>query len=386
MTEAKERDPNLDFVRIMAFLLLMCCHAADPFNAAATYGAGEPNPEFAFWGAIWGSMVRPCVPLFVMLTGALLLPRSSESKPVGMKQFYTRRIPRVLWPFIIWSAIYYLFPCLLALLGFGSEKVLFFFPFTESTDQSVGLAMRRISAIPYNFSYIASHMWYIYMLIGLYLYIPVFSAWVRTAGRRQKEFFLLLWLMSSVLPYFSEYVSRYSFGTCDWNHFGLFYYFAGFNGYLLLGHYIYVYIKPNLSFGRILTLAGFFVLGYAVTLSGFRHIQTLDNPTPAQTELFWTYCTPNVIAMSMSLFVIFRSVKVRGQRICSMLKNFTLCGFGIYMIHYFFVGPAYWIASTLGVPVALRIPVSAVIILFMSWTVTALLGEALGKWRRIVIG
>ncbi len=26
------------------------------------------------WGAIYGSVLRPCVPLFVMITGALLLP------------------------------------------------------------------------------------------------------------------------------------------------------------------------------------------------------------------------------------------------------------------------------------------------------------------------
>ena len=66
------RNSNLDLIRLFAFVLLVTCHTCDPFNAAATYGAGEPNPEFTRWGAVWGSVVRPCVPLFVMLTGALL--------------------------------------------------------------------------------------------------------------------------------------------------------------------------------------------------------------------------------------------------------------------------------------------------------------------------
>jgi surface polysaccharide O-acyltransferase-like enzyme len=386
MTQTKERDSNLDFLRIMAFLLLVCCHAADPFNASATYGAGEADPHFAFWGAIWGSMVRSCVPLFVMLSGALLLPRPGDTKPMEMKRFYARRIPRVVWPFLIWSVAYYLTPWILGLLGGGADSVLFFFPFAENTDQSLAQAVSRIAVMPYNFSYLAGHMWYIYMLVGMYLYMPIFSAWVRSATRGQKKFVLAMWLLASLLPYFSEYVSRYSFGTCDWNQFGLFYYFAGFNGYLLLGHYIYVYVAPRLNLGKGLLLAAIFVAGYAVTFFGFRYIQSLDSPTPQQTELFWTYNTPNVIMMSTVLFLLLRTVKPRGKKLCALLQNFTLCGFGIYMLHYFFVGPAYGLSTLMGVPVALRIPVSALIILFATWAVVAVLGRALGKWRRIVLG
>lgn len=32
------------------------------------------NPDFNLWGGIYGSFLRPCVPLFVMITGILLLP------------------------------------------------------------------------------------------------------------------------------------------------------------------------------------------------------------------------------------------------------------------------------------------------------------------------
>lgn len=86
------RNSSLDLVRLVAFLLLIGCHACDPFNAAATYGTGEAGPGYTFWGSVWGSLVRPCVPLFVMLTGALLLGRRgskadnnpSESRPLPM--------------------------------------------------------------------------------------------------------------------------------------------------------------------------------------------------------------------------------------------------------------------------------------------------------------
>ncbi len=387
MTETRERDTNLDFVRIVAFLLLMCCHAADPFNAAATYGGGIPNPDFARWGAIWGSLVRPCVPLFVMLSGALLLPRGETSEIMDMKRFYSRRIPRVLWPFLIWSAVYYITPWIIGLLGYGQEGVLLFFPYATDEPQTFSAALGRICRIPYTFNFIAGHMWYIYMLVGLYLYLPIFSAWVRTATRRQKEFFLAMWLLASCLPYLGEFVSRYNYGTCEWNAFGLFYYFAGFNGYLLLGHYICTYVRPRRSLWRTLALAAVFIAGYAVTFFGFRYTQSIEGHTPEQTELFWTYCTPNVIAMSACLMLLLRPVKVSGRRVCALLKNFTFCGFGIYMVHYFFVGPAYWVTTALNVPLPLRIPAAAVLILLCSWAFVALLSKALGsRLKRIILG
>lgn len=202
---SSSRDVRLDLLRLVAFFLLIACHTCDPFNAAATYGSGEADAEFTRWGAIWGAVVRPCVPVFVMLTGALLLGRSRASlllgHPVPMRSFYSRRIPRVLWPFLIWSCGYYLFPWVLGLLGFGADAVTLFFPWAETTDQSFATALGRIVRIPCNFSYVACHMWYIYMLLGLYLYLPIFDAWVSQATRRQKSFVLVLWGLSTfILP------------------------------------------------------------------------------------------------------------------------------------------------------------------------------------------
>lgn len=68
----------LDVVRFVAMFTVVCCHSADPFN----FYVGEPPlniGEIKFWGAAYGALLRPCVPLFVMLTGALLLPVRSET-------------------------------------------------------------------------------------------------------------------------------------------------------------------------------------------------------------------------------------------------------------------------------------------------------------------
>ena len=62
----------LDVVRFVAMFTVVCCHCTDPFNF---YPGTAPNiGEIKLWGAIYGALLRPCVPLFVMITGALLLP------------------------------------------------------------------------------------------------------------------------------------------------------------------------------------------------------------------------------------------------------------------------------------------------------------------------
>ena len=58
------------------------------------------------------------------------------------------------------------------------------------------------------------------------------------AEERAKLMFLLAWGVTLLLPYYYQFVSNYLWGTCSWNSFGMLYSFAGFNGYLLLGHYL----------------------------------------------------------------------------------------------------------------------------------------------------
>lgn len=371
----------LDVIRFVAFLFLLCCHAADPFYASSTYASGgeSVSPEMLTWGTRWMAFVRPCVPLFVMLTGALCLPVAS-----GMGKFYRKRIPRVLIPFLIWSVLYYMTPWFTGLMGAEPGIVRDLFVWAESDDQSLGAGLHNVAKIPYAFNFIACHMWYIYMLIGIYLFMPVLSAWVEKASRRQIEGILALWALSTFMPYVTEFVSKYSFGTCEWNSFGLFYYFAGFNGYLLLGYYLVRYI--DISTVKTISLSvPLLIVGYAVTYAGYNEMISLSEPTPEQIELFWTYNTPNVAMMTLAWFMILKKVKV-SETTGAFLANLTACGFGIYMIHYFFVRTGYEFAVFTGVPVWLQIPVSALAILALSWAATLILIRATGKWSVYITG
>ena len=372
-----------DAIRLLAFFMLLCCHAADPFYAAAAYASSgtSTHPEMVEWAIRWGSLVRPCVPLFVMLTGVLSLPVKSS-----MESFYQKRIPRVLFPFLIWSVLYYLTPWFTGLLGLDNSIVIKLFSWAETDSQALSDGLVNVARIPYAFSFIACHMWYIYMLIGLYLYLPIFSAWVERATRHQKEIILGLWALSTFLPYFTEYISKYAFGTCEWNSFGLFYYFAGFNGYMLLGHYIQHYV--NWSWTKTLSVAlPLLLAGFLITYNGYSYIMNLPDKTPEQVELFWTYNTPNVAMMTLACFLLVYRIRIiADSRLAKWLAHLTTCGFGVYMIHYYFVCVGYDLGAWLHIPDPLRIPFSAIVILACSWTIVSLAKKGLGKYSKYLLG
>ncbi|MFS3078133.1 acyltransferase [Bacteroides thetaiotaomicron] len=368
----------LDVVRFIAMFTVVCCHCTDPFNF---YPGTAPNiGEIKLWGAIYGSVLRPCVPLFVMITGALLLPVRGDAST-----FYKKRIPRVFYPFLIWSVLYNLFPWITGLLGLNPQIILDFFPYAgeEVMQQSFSVSLEYILMIPFNFSILAVHMWYIYLLIGLYLYLPVFSAWVEKASERAKLMFLLAWGVTLLLPYYYQFVSNYLWGTCSWNSFGMLYAFAGFNGYLLLGHYL-----KNLEWSLKKTLAigiPMFAAGYAVTFLAFRHITALPEYTDEMLELFFTYCSLNVVMMTIPVFMLAKKVKVNSERMKKALANLTVCGFGIYMIHYFFTGPSVVLMRAIDMPIGLQIPVAAILAFAVSWGLVWLIYRA-GKVAKYIVG
>ncbi|MBS5108081.1 MAG: acyltransferase [Phocaeicola vulgatus] len=343
----------LDVVRLVAMFTVVCCHSADPFN----FYPGEPPAnidEIKFWGAAYGAFLRPCVPLFVMITGALLLPVRGE-----ISAFYKKRISRVFWPFLPYSG-------------------------EEAARQSLNVSLGYIAEMPLNFSLLDVHMWYIYLLIGLYLYLPIFSAWVEKASEKAKLWFLVAWGITGLLPYYYQFVSPYIWGGCAWNSFNMLYYFAGFNGYLLLGHYLR---NHDWSWSKTLSVCiPMFLAGYMVTFFGFRHMTALPQCTDEMLELFFTYNSLNVIMMTIPFFLIAKKVKVRSELIQRMLANLTVCGFGIYMIHYFFTGPGVVLMRNIGVPVPLQIPAAAVVAFGVSWLLVVFIRKISGKNAKYIVG
>ena len=329
----------VDLLRLVAMLMVIAAHCVDIYNATP-----QDDPMNSFWGVFIGSLMRPSVPLFAMMTGLLLLPIRESAA-----EFFKRRIPRVLIPMVLWSAVYYLIPWLTGVAGLDKSVITTLFPFEFSPSQDAGDAMRNIARIPFTFNGYTTHMWYLYMLIGLYLLMPFFSAWVEKRDSTMTNTYLLLWLCSLTLPYLKQLIAPNLFGECAWNEFGTFYYFAGFAGYLLLGHILAR--RHHMPLRRIIAMGVMlYISGYIITYTGYASmaVQYSYEEAPELLELFWQFCSPNVVLMALGIFLVVQRINITSPRLQSLLAATTRCSFGTYLMHYIFIGPVILLLTPLG--------------------------------------
>lgn len=361
----------LDFVKFIAISMMIAVHCTD--NVTPTE---RSEAWYNLWGSFYGSFMRPAIPLFVMVTGALLLPVKEN-----ISTFYTKRLTRLVIPFIVWSVLYNLFPWITGLLGLSPTIINDFFAWAEP-DQSFSGALHNILMIPFNFSMLAVQMWYVYLLIGLYLYMPFFSAWVKQASVKEQKIFLTLWFISLFIPYLREYLTKDLWGTCSWNEFGLLYYFASFNGYLLLGYYI-KNNDINFSWGKLAVIGiPSFIIGYCITFLGFKSITAIPGQPAELVELFFTYCSPNVLLMTLPIFLVIKKNHFKSVTIRRFAINISTCTLGIWMSHYLFLGPCYMLVEFLPLHTMLKMIVCTILLLSITWGFVYVIRKSgkIGKW------
>ena len=93
------RNISYDIIRATAIFFVICIHSLGLVNDALLMenSIGQAHVINALMGIVYSG-----VPLFVMLSGALLL-----GKEEPLKMFFHRRLQRVLWPFLLWSLVVY---------------------------------------------------------------------------------------------------------------------------------------------------------------------------------------------------------------------------------------------------------------------------------------
>ena len=377
MNKQTQRLYWVDTLRLAAMLMVIAAHCVDIYNAAP-----QPDSLNSFWGAFIGSLMRPSVPLFAMITGLLLLPIKE-----GAKEFYKKRIPRVVIPMLLWSAIYYLIPWFTGVAGLDKSIISTLFPFEFSPSQQLGDAMQNIARIPFTFNGYTTHMWYLYMLVGLYLFMPFFSSWVERHDRTLLTTYMVMWVLSLMLPYLQHLIAPELFGQCAWNSYGTFYYFAGFSGYLLLGHML---AKGNPMPLRKIVAMGImvYISGFIITYTGFASMSVKYTyaEAPELLELFWQFCSPNVALMTLGIFLIAQRVKITSPKIQQLLAATTKYSFGTYLMHYIFIGPAVIILSPLGLPTPLCVACSVVMVFVVCQALTALIYKLAPRAARYIVG
>ena len=367
----------VDVLRLMAMLMVIAGHSVDIYNATP-----QDDPMNGFWGAFIGSLMRPSVPLFAMMTGMLLLPVREDAG-----DFYRRHIPRVLIPMLFWSVVYYLLPWFTGVIGFDKSVISWLFPFEYSPSQEWSDTLSNITKIPFTFNNYTVHMWYLYMLIGLYFIMPYFSAWVERNDRTLTRTYIILGGCSLLLPYLSQIISPDLYGECAWNKFGTFYSFAGFTGYLLLGHLLGrgnpLPSRKIIAMGAMLYFAG-----YIITYTGFATLiaQYSYEQEPDLLEMFWQLCSPNVALMALGMFLAVQRVKITSQRVKNILASTTKCSFGAYLMHYIFIGPVVILISPLGLPAPLCVIITVAMVFAICWALTAAIYRFAPRVARYIVG
>lgn len=129
-----------------------------------------------------------------------------------------------------------------------------------------------------------------------------------------------------------------------------------------------------------------FIAGYIITYMGFKAMTANPDCSEQDMELFFLYCSPNVMLMTVAVFLVARKISIKSDRLIAMAANITKCGLGIYMVHYFMVGFSYGIADALAIPVALRIPVTALLAFSVSWLLVSICYRWSPRYSKWIFG
>ena len=341
--DTTNREIWLDWMRVTACFLVMMTHACEPF-----YLGGEGSLILTKADALWVSVLnvlpRAAVALFIIASSYLQFPLT---RPTG--EFFKRRAGRILIPFVFWSIVY-------ALVW--------------------GEPVQNFKDLLLNFNYAAGHLWFVYMLIGVYLVMPLLSPWAEKVGKRELQAYLGIWLFTTLIPLIRQWAggpapviygpsgipnaAHYPlWGEASWNAYGIFYYVSGFIGYLLMGLYFKKFV-PRLSWGKTLAAAiPLFLTGFAVCCAGFLSRVWADcggtfpveGPVglAALWEGPWLNDTFGVALMSVAWILLFRKIERGGRFNDNIMVPVSKAGYGMYLCHMLLLGyVSAWLRSALG--------------------------------------
>lgn len=297
----------------------------------------------------FNAIVRFAVPAFVMVTGALLLHREYE---IG--HFLRKRLVRVVIPFIFWSLVY---------VGYSwyNEDV----TFTEDVWRNIAMVLHLLKTGS------AYHLWYVYMLIGLYFFIPIIGKFVRNASEKEILYFLVVWF--AVMLISQPYLSRYN-PSVDMH------YFAGFAGYLVLGHYL-AFKEFNIRHLQLWMIL-LFVASVLLIALGSR---MLAGGSPWPGTMFYEPVSPFVVLLSGSAFMVFKLSKTNLSPVMIRIRDFAgNFNYGIYLAHaliLFLLDDLLGISYKLCTPIV-SIPLTALICLVITLALVWLVNKipVVGKW------
>lgn len=303
----KQRIVSLDYMRAFACLFVILTHSNEPFYMGADNMVQIASHSDLVWISILDGISRlATVPLFVLISSYLLLPLN---RPTG--EFFKRRFKRVVIPFVIWIVLYATLPAL-----WGD------FPVSDIPG--------NLKHILFNFTDNAGHLWFVYMLIGMYLFIPVISPWLDKVSKKGEQAFLGVWFFTTLFPYL-RLISPELYGESYWNEFGMFWNFSGYIGYMVLAHYIKKYVDWSTA-KAVKICVPTIILGTLATISIF-YFNTPHCETVPETELPWFHCSTIIAVTNAATFVLMLQIKKGTGLFYALVKEISSLSYGMYLMH-----------------------------------------------------
>ena len=294
---SSRQETHLDLLRILAALGVIVMHLApttEPGGAgAATLALHHILPAAVTW----------CVPCFVMVSGRFLL---DPARPLPLQKLFGKYGKRRLIAYAVWSPAYLLFD--MATLGARYDLRAF-----------VSLSLTGYF-----------HMWYFFLLAGLYLITPVMRRIAE--DRRTSLYFLLLFFVMDFLVEYGQYLPGVGWSIANALEYGHLHLVLGYSGYFLLGYFLHRYqeaVTPRME--RAVYLAGLLCLLFT-SLAGL----WLRAPDGEGQGFFQLYRKPNVVLETAALYLFFLRRVSRWRfspRLAALFAGCTRLGLGVYMAH-----------------------------------------------------
>lgn len=293
--------PWADNIRFFATIGVIILHA----SSSGLYLFGT-IPQF-HWSIldVVDSAMRCCVPLFVMLSGALILRQDKELIPYLKNRFW-----RIIVPFLFWALVYCIVYVLSIWTKIDGEKAVS--TFTEM--------LKDVFFYKGLFRMQAFHFWYVYMIVGLFLTVPILRKWIKNATKNEVGYFLLLWAISIIFlsPLMATYKPNFDFT-----------FFSGYLGYFVLGYYLSEK-EFELKLLNKKILAFVFLILVLFTAYGTYY---LTSSQESLNEEFFKYLSPNIVLLSITAFLWLMKFQIKNVRLSKWMQTVNKYSFGIYLVH-----------------------------------------------------
>ncbi len=350
MTENKliQRQYHLDYLRVFASIFIILLHVTSQNMPYCKLAGTEWNIY-----NICNSASRWGVPVFVMMSGALFLPRE-----ISTKTLYKKYISRMAIAYVVWSA---------------------FYAIVDAIGSTLFLEEYRTTIVEIIGSFIsgAVHLWFLPMIIGLYMCIPLIKQ--LTQNDKLIKYFLLLsivfcfikteiglvtntFLSGNMQIIFQNITSV--FNTLNMNL------VAGFVAYFVLGFYLNK-TEINKNHRTIIYILG--VAGLILTIL----LNLLASKKAGKSlETFYGGSTVNVLLMSVAVFVWFKYNVKGSERLNKIIIHLSKYSFGAFLVHIFILQclKAVGIQSTTFHPV-LSVPAITIFTTVVSYLISLILNK-----------